>query len=162
MNDENLKPIGNGARTKSEERAIQVLGGKKSGESRRRKRDQRQLIGAMLKAMPTLDKSAIENLQRLGFQGKGEKKDQFTVEDIGAAALLQKVMRGDTRAYRLMLEILGEDARSMSEAERLAQETAIMEKAVDSEAGDGLINALQASAGDVFEDGMDEPKNISD
>ena len=159
MNEGNLIPV----RSEEEARAKGRAGGKKSGEARRRKRDQRQLMEAMLKAVPELDKAAIENLKRLGFKGKGENKDQFTIEAIGMAALLQKVMRGDTRAYRLMLEILGEDAFSRREEERIEHENALMNRVVEANVGgDGLLEALGVSAKEVFADGMDEPKNLND
>lgn len=150
-------------RTEEEQRRIRSSGGKKSGESRRRKRDQRQLMTTMLKAIPEIDKAAVANLQRLGFHGKGENKDQYTIEAIGAAALLQKVMRGDVKAYRLMLEILGEDGYSQREAERMRHEEAMME--APAEAGlvdDGFLEMLGETAEGVFEDGPDEPTNTED
>ena len=48
MNDENLIPLTN--RTKSEQREIARLGGIKSGEARRRKKDIYQLTNAILNA----------------------------------------------------------------------------------------------------------------
>lgn len=163
MNEGNLRPIGKDDRSKSEVREIQSRGGKHSGESRRRKRDQRQLMTTMLKAVPDLDPKAVDNFKRLGIQGKGEKKDQYTIETIGMAALLQKVMKGDTRAYRLMLEILGEDAYSQREAERLRHEREMQETPPENpETNDGFVEMLSDIAGEVFENGMDEPANTDD
>lgn len=157
MNDANLRPV----LTKSEARERGSTGGKKSGESRRRKRDQRALMTTMLKAIPELDKAAVANLKRLGFEGKGTNKDQFTIEVIGAAALLQKVMRGDTRAYSLLLEILGEDAYSRREAERLEHEKALTNASAYTQ-DDGFLQSLSDAAEGVFENGMDEPANTDD
>lgn len=163
INAQNLKPIGSPGRTKEEERAIQRSGGIKSGESRRRKRDQRKQMEAMLKCMPELDHAAVDNLHRLGIRGKGEKKDQFTIETIGMAALLQKVMRGDVRAYRLMLEILGEDAFSRREEARLDQEKELAYSDTSGEAvDDGFMEMMEAQAEGAFINGVDEPQNTED
>lgn len=143
---------------------MQSLGGRKSGETRRRKRDQRMLMESMLKAVPKLDRAAIENLQRLGIKGKGENKNEYSIEAIGMAALLQKVMRGDTRAYRLMLEILGEDAYSKREIAKLDQERELAGADIAAAAmtDDGFMEMMKAQAEGAFMDGVDEPQNTED
>ena len=164
MNEGNLKPFGKDSDlTEREQRKIQSHGGQKSAESRRRKKGQRELMAAMLKAVPDLDKAAVQNLRRLGFKGRGAGQDQFSIETIGMAALLQKVMRGDTRAYQLMLEILGEDAYSQREYERQRHEEEMAGAHAESTVpDDGFVRMLSASAEEVFADGMDEPANIDD
>ena len=118
---------------------------------------------SMLKCVPDMDQKAVNNLKRLGISGKGKEKDQYTIEMIGVAALLQKVMRGDTRAYRLMLEVLGEDAYSTREAERLEYERMMAETQAVSPNDDGFMEMMSSSAEEVFADGEpDEPTNAED
>lgn len=96
----------------SEEREIRRRGGIKSGESRRRKRDARQIMLEVLASQPKLDRKTLDNLQRLGMYGAGKGKDQYTIEMIINAAIAQKAMQGDVKAYRALLETIGEDVRT--------------------------------------------------
>ena len=106
-NDENLR-----VPTSEQAREYGRRGGKASGEARRRKRDNRKIMLDMLNARPKLDRRTLDNLHQLGIYGTGKDKDQYTVEMIINAAVTQKAMRGDIKAYRAILETIGEDVRS--------------------------------------------------
>ena len=157
---ENLIPLTE--RTKEEQRELQSKGGQASGAARRRKRDSRMLMQAMLKSVPALDKPTRDNLAKLGITGKGKKKDQYDLEMLSTAALLQKAMRGDVRAHRLMLEILGEDAATNRERERMEHERrmAELENSAPDLPDDGFIDALNGV--DAFDGPEDVPIDLGD
>ena len=159
-NEQNLIP--NSERTPSERRENASKAGKASGASRRRKRDARKIMEAVLKSVPPMDKQTKANLDKLGIQGTGKNKDKYDLELIATAALMQKAMRGDVKAYRLILEIMGEDARSRAAADRLELERELASGvSADLEpVNDGFIEAMQDAAGDVFDDEEDQPDHI--
>lgn len=66
----------------------------------------------ILASKPDLDKATLANLHKLGIYGKGKAKDTYDIEMIINAAIAQKAMRGDVKAYRAMLEAIGEDVRT--------------------------------------------------
>lgn len=117
---------------------------------------------AMLKSVPSLDKPTKDNLAKLGISGKGKEKDQYDLEMLASAALLQKAMRGDVRAHRLMLEILGEDAATNRERERMEHERrmAELEYSAPDMPDDGFIDALNGV--DVFDGPADVPLDLGD
>ena len=82
----NLKSLGD--RTTDEQRKIARMGGKASGEARRRRKQLRELIEAVL-AMPATDRD-------------GTKAEAI------AAALVERAEKGDTRAFELVRDTLGE------------------------------------------------------
>lgn len=117
---------------------------------------------AVLKSVPQMDKETKKNLDRLGIQGTGKNKDKYDLELIATAALMQKAMRGDVKAYRLILEIMGEDARSRAAADRLEYERELMSGGQESNepVDDGFIEAMQEAAGEVFDDEPDQPDHL--
>lgn len=128
-NEENLIPV----RTAEEARRKGRNGGIASGEARRRKRDNRKIMIDILSASPVLDKQTLVNLHKLGIYGKGKNKDKYDLEMIINAAIAQKAMRGDVKAYRAILETIGEDIRS-----KLAREG----HGFDSSANDGGLTIV--------------------
>ena len=84
-NEQNLRP----ARSKSEARERGALGGKKSGEARRRKKTMRELL-----------EIAMERPQG----------DKTTAEAI-TVALLEKALSGDVKAYEVVRDTLGENPK---------------------------------------------------
>lgn len=92
-------------RSENEQRKMRISGGRKSGETRRKKRDARQFVNDMLTAVPDLDKNTIATLKKLGFK---VKNDRYTTEHIMYAALIQKAMKGDIRAIDLIHKIMGD------------------------------------------------------
>lgn len=84
-NEQNLRP----ARSKSEARERGALGGKKSGETRRRKKTMRELL-----------EIAMERPQG----------DKTTAEAI-TVALIDKALSGDVKAYEVVRDTLGENPK---------------------------------------------------
>lgn len=84
-NEKNLKP----ARTKSEARALGAAGGKKSGEARRKKKTMRELLEIAME-LPSGDKTTAEAI---------------------TAALLDKALSGDVKAYEVVRDTLGESPK---------------------------------------------------
>mgnify|MGYP007102028924 CR=1 FL=1 len=155
-------------RTPEERRQSAIKAGKASGEARRRKRDQRKILLNLLESVPDIGKNAVANLQKIA-PGQGKKHDKYTVEDIAAIALLQKAMKGDVRAYALMLEIIGEDVRTRINERRIEIDRELTEMTVqqttrDTSTSDAFMKALGAAAEDVFHDreASDVPTNLDD
>lgn len=88
---ENLKPV----QSESEAREKGRRGGRKSGETRRRKRALREYLEARL-AIPCGGASTAEAL---------------------TAALVDKALSGDMRAYETIRDTLGQNPRQMVETE---------------------------------------------
>lgn len=161
-NEENLRPMGRGNRSESEEREMRSKGGRNSGATRRRKRDARKIMEGVLKSKPKLDPETKKVVDRLGILGTGKNKDQYDLELIATAALMQKAMRGDVKAHRLILEIMGEDAASNRERERMDHERRMIEMqyAPPEVADDGFIDALNAV--NAFDGPEDVPMDLGD
>ena len=106
---------------------------------------------------------------------KGSKGGKFTIEDIENIALAQRAMKGDVKARKLQLEIIGEDASSVFAAQRMEIERLRFElekakaqgEAVVDRPDDGFIAALQVSAQGVWSEDesgqlQDTPRNLHD
>ncbi len=95
-NPDNLKPI----RSEEEARKKGSAGGKKSGETRRRKRDAQKAIKWMLDmaAVGALD----ERLEKLGIEE--EDRTNMTALQI---SMLMKASSGDVNAYRALMDYGG-------------------------------------------------------
>lgn len=83
-NEKNLKP--QNTRTKSEQRRIAAIGGKKSGEARREKRRLREILEMLLER---------------------PEGDCTTAEAI-SVALINKALSGDVKAYETVRDTIGE------------------------------------------------------
>ena len=95
MNDkghENLIP--QSARTKEEQRRIATMGGKASGEARRRKRDMRELMKLMLEEKP---------------KGKEYTYSERLTESMLTIAANPRNGAAAVRAYETILHIIGQD-----------------------------------------------------
>lgn len=95
-NIDNLKPV----RTKEEAKKRGSVGGKKSGDSRRKKRDVRQAISLLL------NMAAKENIE------KNLKQLGYNVEDLTnmnalMARLFTKAMTGDVAAFKALMDYGG-------------------------------------------------------
>jgi len=89
MNQVNLRPV----RTKSEARARGRSGGLASGKARRARITLRAALEELL-AMPVKDESGIET---------GE-----TMQHAIAVALIEKALKGDTKAFEIIRDTIGE------------------------------------------------------
>ncbi len=162
----NLIPMNQ--RSKDEQKEMQTKGGKKSGETRRRQRDVRKAWEQVLKAQPQLNDKLLNQLEGLGIKGKGKDGRKYDVLTVSLAALANKCMAGDMRAIRLMLEILGQDSKSMTAREQMEMKTTAAEADTNtaSPAYVSFLRALNEKAGDAFDDddldGEDVPAGLDD
>ena len=129
MNEKNLIPLN--VRTKSEQREIQKMGGKASGEARQEKSS----IQKMLKQWA--DKPI--KVQELKKEAKKFGLNTNEGRSLLTLALIQGAMNGNTKYMDRVLAMLGEDAPAISEA-------------VD----DGFMDAIKGSAQDDWE----EPEDV--
>ena len=96
MNDGNLK------RPSSEEaRELGRRGGIASGAARRRRKALREAADIFL-ALPLPDKDEVKRLRKLGLD-----RDDIDVQMGIVARLAQMAMLGDTKAARLLIDIVG-------------------------------------------------------
>jgi len=93
---ENLIPLTE--RTKEEQREIRVKGGKASGEARRKKKELKELLELAL-SQPCEENPDIDN---------------WTAVTI---ALMKKVKSGDTKAYEVMRDTIGQKPTDKIETE---------------------------------------------
>lgn len=77
---ENMKPLGSGMLTKEEEKAIRVAGGKRSGEVRRLKRTQADILRQIL-ALEERDPKRRELLISMGLDGNVAASINIAVTD---------------------------------------------------------------------------------
>lgn len=88
-------------RTKSEQKRIATLGGKASGEARRKKRTMRE-IAEMVATMELKDPKMLAALHAAGFQ------DPITNDDAAFFGLIRKAQTGDPSAMKLLAEMRGQ------------------------------------------------------
>jgi len=113
-NEENLKGHGFHERTASEQREIAVMGGKASGESRRRKADFRKTLNALLTA--EIDSPEwTPMLEALGLDS--------TMESAINAAMIKEALNGDVRAYTAIRDTLGQTTKSDVDLEEQQSKT---------------------------------------
>lgn len=118
-NEKNLVPLDK--RTKSEQREIQQSGGIASGAARRRKRALKEAAELYL-SMPVSDRRSWNKLSRRGLSQEDIDNQMAMIVGLTDAAT-----RGDARAGRLIVDILGEDARQDTEQDRLQKARELLE-----------------------------------
>jgi hypothetical protein len=102
LNDQNLIPFDK--RTKSEQREITSKGGKASGEARRKRKDMKQKMKALLE-LPAADNDCKE-LEALGVSPEDMDNEMVLVKAMFIAAAA-----GDVKAFDRVREVLGKDVR---------------------------------------------------
>lgn len=102
MNENNLIP--NASRTPNELREIASRGGKASGEARRKKKNMKQKMKALLELAPTLN--GRKQLEVLGVD-----PDDMDNEMVLVMAMFMGAADGDTKAFDRVMQILGKDIR---------------------------------------------------
>ena len=100
MNEKNLIP--NSERTPSELREITQKGGKASAESRRRKKDMKQKMKALLE-LP----AAVNDREQL--QALGVDPDDMDNEMVLVMAMFLGAAGGDVKAFDRVMQLLGKD-----------------------------------------------------
>ena len=85
-NEENLRPMGRGNRSESEEREMRSKGGRNSGATRRRKRDARKIMEGVLKSVDgrqfvvtVTEKQKVEGKKRPQLV---EVEKQFSMDEV--------------------------------------------------------------------------------
>lgn len=100
MNEQNLIPFSE--RSESEVREINAKGGKASGETRRRKRDMKQKMKALLELPAAAnDKEQLEAL--------GVDPDDMDNEMVLVMAMFLGAAGGDVKAFDRVMQLLGKD-----------------------------------------------------
>ena len=104
---ENIKDA-NSNRTPNERRELAVIAGKASGEARRRKATLRDTMNRLL----TMQVDVPELSDILKADG-GES----TYEEVIAMAMIQRAMVGDTKAYKVIMDTIGQTKKSENDLE---------------------------------------------
>ena len=124
---ENIKNKGFDHRSTGELREIQSRGGKNSGESRRKKADFRKTLNALLSTKidnptwtPVLESMVIES----------------TLEAAVNAAMIQKALYGDVKAYEAIAKYSGQGTGTEADLEEQRIRTDRAKQARDQEVGD--------------------------
>ncbi|MCL2631507.1 MAG: hypothetical protein FWD45_00205 [Coriobacteriia bacterium] len=99
-NEDNLRP--QNTRTKSEQRAVAVQGGKASGAARRQKKLIRDNL-QMLMEMQVKPGKAAESLRKLGIP-----EDEMTNQMAMAVAAWQEALKGNVRAQEYVRDTIGQ------------------------------------------------------
>ncbi len=100
MNEQNLKSIGE--RTTSEQREITRAGGIKSGEARRRNRDIKKIVAAIMQGEP--DAATADQLRQYGI----DERD-ITNKTALVLSLYDAAKTGNVRAFETLMKYSGED-----------------------------------------------------
>lgn len=100
MNEQNLIPFNE--RSESEVRELNAKGGKASGEARRRKKDMKQKMKALLE-LPAAANDR-EQLEALGVSPNDMDNEMVLVMSMFLSAA-----QGDTKAFDRVIQILGKD-----------------------------------------------------
>lgn len=129
-NEQNLIP--NSERTPSEVRKNARKGGLKSGESRRRKRDLKAKMKALLE-LPVNGGKHKEVLEEMGV----EELDNATLMLVG---LFHAAVGGDVSAVKEIRNIIGDERRTSLEKAEIKAKTKLMQanaSKIDGDSGDG-------------------------
>lgn len=110
-NDKNLVSIGD--RTTEEQRRITSAGGRASGVARRRKRSLREAADLYL-SMPVANRKKWNAIAKEGVDP--EDIDNQMAMIIG---LTQAAMRGDAKAAKIIVDIIGPEQKEQSAMEKL-------------------------------------------
>jgi len=105
---ENIKNKGFDHRSTGELREIQSRGGKKSGEARRRKAALRDTMNRLLTM-----KVEVDELSDVLRADGGES----TYEEIITMAMIQQAMLGDVKAYKAIMQVVGQTDKSEADLE---------------------------------------------
>ena len=137
-NDENLKPFGSGNRTVSEERALQRKGGINSGKTRsikaREKAEWEELLNLPMKS------GKVDKIKSLA----DVKGANLTVSKAMKAKIVSEVLKGNLRAYELLLRCVGIDEPEPQESSQGQ--------------GNSFVDALSNTAAEVWANENEAPE----
>lgn len=109
-NEQNLISIGN--RTTSEQRNITSAGGVASGVARRRKKSLKEAADLFL-SLPVADQKQLNKMAKQGIE-KEDADNQMAI----IVGLSMKAAKGDSKAAKVLFDLLGEDASAPPESKR--------------------------------------------
>lgn len=107
-NMNNLKGHGLHERTAEEQRRIASMGGKASGETRRRKKEIREVCGVLL-SMPA------NNALKGYLDPNIELPDDATVYDLMVARMTQEALKGNVKAFEAVRDSAGDKPTDKTE-----------------------------------------------
>ena len=118
-NEENLIP--NSERTPSELREMCANGGKASGVARRRKKSLKEAADLFL-SLPVADKKQWNKIARTGVDPEDIDNQMAII-----VGLSMKAAKGDSKAAKVLFDLLGEDASAPPENEHNDNMTSLAE-----------------------------------
>ena len=131
-NEENLKPLGSDKLTKSEQREIQRKGGIASGKARsikaREKAEWEELLSLPMKS------GKVDKIKSLA----DVKGANLTVSKAMKAKIVSEVLKGNLRAYELLLRCVGMEEPEPQESPQSVS--------------NGFADALNGTAAEVWAD----------
>lgn len=147
MNENNLIPLPK--RTKEEQREICSKGGKKSAESRRRKKALKALMTDLL-ASDITDTEIYNSTADMGYD-----IGDMTYGAAITAAMVRAAAAGDVKAFNAIVDLIGEGGSG--EAIKLRKkQLALQEQKLNNDecapADDGFLKALEGSATEDWSD----------
>ena len=107
-NKDNLVSLA--TRATEEQRKIAAMGGKASGETRRQRKTFREVFTGLLEC--DVSKDALEPLQGII---KSEYGDKITADQAMALAQIVKAVNGDTKAFEVIRDTIGEKPTDKTE-----------------------------------------------
>ncbi|MCI6121497.1 MAG: hypothetical protein MR696_06930 [Lachnospiraceae bacterium] len=144
-NNENLKPV----RTKSEARERGRNGGIKSGESRRRTAALRDTMNRLLTM-----KVEVDGLSEVIRSDGGDS----TYEEIITMAMIQQAMLGDVKAYKAIMQVVGQTNKSDADLEEQKSKVELNRAKKDNLTGenetDEALGKLDAILKGVYENAV--------
>ncbi len=105
-NEKNLIPMSK--RTDAEQKEIASRGGRRSGESRRKKKAFKEAASDMLRTVIS-DPELLKQIQRNGYQ-----KDSITYQEAMIAGMIYKAICGNTYAYEVIKKTVEPPERDKS------------------------------------------------
>lgn len=121
---DNLIGKGFDSRTTEEVRELARIGGKKSGEARRRKANFRKTLNMLLTAEVDIpDWTAF--LESIGLDS--------TIESVVNAAMIREAMAGNVKAYEAIAKYSGQDARTEKDLEEQMMKMEAFQKQMDAQ-----------------------------
>ena len=137
-NEENLKPLGSDKLTKSEQREIQRKGGIASGKARsikaREKAEWEELLNLPMKS------GKVDKIKSLA----DVKGANLTVSKAMKAKIVSEVLKGNLRAYELLLRCVGIDEPEPQESSQGQ--------------GNSFVDALSNTAAEVWANENEAPE----
>lgn len=118
-NEQNLVSIGD--RTKEEQRAITSAGGRASGATRRRKRSMREAAEYYL-SLPVKDQKVINRFEKDGIEAEDIDNQMAVI-----VGLTKSAMKGDSKAAKLIIEMLGENPKEEPNNQQTEQHCALID-----------------------------------